>query len=101
MEEAPPDLPEGGGDKLASSLLRRGGIGTPLLSEGLGEASLPPSGELEGASLPLSLRRGGWGVRLFSTNSLLSLLAVPLPMAMASILYVLIILCRASVACLT
>ena len=61
MEEAPPDLPERGGDKLASSLLRCGGIGTPLLSEGLGEASLPPSGELEGASLPLSLRRGGWG----------------------------------------
>lgn len=71
------------------------------IAEGLGEASLPPSGELEGASLPLSLRRGGWGVRLVSTNSLLSLLAVPLPMAIASILYVRIILCRASVACLT
>ena len=90
MGEAPPDLPEGGGDKLASSLLRCGGIGTPLLSEGLGEASLP-----------LSEGEGVRGVRLFPTNSLLSLLAVPLPMAIASILYVRIILWRASVACLT
>ena len=65
MEEAqnptaPSNSPERGRDKLASSLLRCGGrlksplssrvrIGTPLLSEGLGEVSLPPSGESEGA----------------------------------------------------
>ena len=46
---APSDSSEGGRDKVASSLLRCGGIGTPLLSEGLGEASPPPSGESEGA----------------------------------------------------
>ena len=65
MEEAqnptaPSNSPERGRNKLASSLLRCGGrfksplssrvrIGTPLLSEGLGEVSLPPSGESEGA----------------------------------------------------
>ena len=54
MEEAqkpiaPSDSPEGGRDKLASSLQRCGGIGTPLLSEGLGEASSPLSGRSEGA----------------------------------------------------
>ena len=65
MEEAkkptaPSNSPEGGRDKLASSLLRCGGrfksplssrvrIGTPLLSEGLGEVSLPLSGRSGGA----------------------------------------------------
>ena len=65
MEEAqkptaPPDLPEGGGDKLASilqkyqgrakeSLSSRVHIGTPPLSGRSGGAPLPPSGELEGA----------------------------------------------------
>ena len=46
---APSDSSEGGRDKVASSLLRCGGIGTPLLSEGLGEASPPLSGKSEGA----------------------------------------------------
>ena len=57
---APPDLPEGGGDKLASilqkyqggakeSLSSRVRIGTPPLSGRLGGASLPLSGESEGA----------------------------------------------------
>ena len=57
---APPDLPEGGGDKLASilqkyqgrakeSLSSRVHIGTPPLSGRSGGAPLPPSGELEGA----------------------------------------------------
>ena len=70
MEEAqkttaPPDLPEGGGDKLASilqkyqgrakeSLSSRVRIGTPLPSEGLGEAPPPLSGRLGGAPLPPS-----------------------------------------------
>ena len=65
MEEAqkptaPPDLPEGGGDKLASilqkyqgrakeSLSSRVRIGTPPLSGRLGGAPLPLSGESEGA----------------------------------------------------
>ena len=65
MEEAkkptaPPDLPEGGGDKLASilqkyqgrakeSLSSRVHIGTPPLSGRSGGAPLPPSGESEGA----------------------------------------------------
>ena len=65
MEEAkkptaPPDLPEGGGDKLASilqkyqgrakeSLSSRVRIGTPPLSGRSGGAPLPLSGELEGA----------------------------------------------------
>ena len=65
MEEAqkptaPPDLPEGGGDKLASilqkyqgrakeSLFSRARIGTPPLSGRSGGAPLPLSGELEGA----------------------------------------------------
>ena len=65
MEEAqkptaPPDLPEGGGDKLASilqkyqgrakeSLSSRVRIGTPPLSGRSGGAPLPPSGESEGA----------------------------------------------------
>ena len=65
MEEAkkptaPPDLPEGGGDKLASilqkyqgrakeSLSSRVHIGTPPLSGRSGGAPLPLSGELEGA----------------------------------------------------
>ena len=65
MEEAkkptaPPDLPEGGGDKLASilqkyqgrakeSLSSRVRIGTPPLSGRLGGASFPLSGESEGA----------------------------------------------------
>ena len=65
MEEAqkptaPPDLPEGGGDKLASilqkyqgrakeSLSSRVHIGTPPLSGRLGGAPLPLSGESEGA----------------------------------------------------
>ena len=65
MEEAkkptaPPDLPEGGGDKLASilqkyqgrakeSLSSRVHIGTPPLSGRSGEAPLPLSGESEGA----------------------------------------------------
>ena len=62
MEEAkaPSDSPEGGRDKLASSLLRCGGrfksplssrvrIGTPPLSGRLGGAPLPLSGESEGA----------------------------------------------------
>ena len=60
-EEAPPNLPEGGGGKFASILQKlsekepwvlipRVRIGTPLPSEGLGEASpLPLSGESEGA----------------------------------------------------
>ena len=64
MEEAqkptaPPDLPEGGGDKLASilqkyqgrakeSLSSRVRIGTPPLSGRSGGAPLPPSGESEG-----------------------------------------------------
>ena len=58
--KAPPDLPERGGDKLANTLLRCWGrfkvpffsrvrIGTPPHSGRLGGASLPPSGELEGA----------------------------------------------------
>ena len=58
--EAPPDLPEGGGDKLASilqkyqgrakeSLSSRVRIGTPPLSGRLGGAPLPLSGESEGA----------------------------------------------------
>ena len=101
MDEAPPDLPERGGDNLADTSLRCWERFKVPLSSRVRIGTLPPSGELEGASLPLSLRRGGWGVRLFSTNSLLSLLAVPLPMAIASILYVRIILWRASVACLT
>ena len=57
---APPDLPEGGGDKLASilqkyqgrakeSLSSRVHIGTPPLSGRSGGAPLPPSGALEGA----------------------------------------------------
>ena len=57
---APPDLPEGGGDKLASilqkyqgrakeSLSSRVRIGTPPLSGRSGGAPLPLSGELEGA----------------------------------------------------
>ena len=57
---APPDLPEGGGDKLASilqkyqgrakeSLSSRVRIGTPPLSGRLGGAPLPLSGESEGA----------------------------------------------------
>ena len=65
MEEAqkptaPPDLPEGGGDKLASilqkyqgrakeSLFSRARIGTPPLSGRSGGAPLPLSGESEGA----------------------------------------------------
>ncbi|WP_455079543.1 Tex family protein [Prevotella melaninogenica] len=65
MEEAqkttaPPDLPEGGGDKLASilqkyqgrakeSLSSRVRIGTPPLSGRSGGAPLPPSGESERA----------------------------------------------------
>ena len=65
MEEAqkptaPPDLPEGGGDKLASilqkyqgrakeSLSSRVRIGTPPPSGRSGGAPLPPSGESEGA----------------------------------------------------
>ena len=65
MEEAqkptaPPDLPEGGGDKLASILLKYQGrakeslssrvrIGTPPLSGRSGGAPLPLSGESEGA----------------------------------------------------
>ena len=65
MEEAqkttaPPDLPEGGGDKLASilqkyqgrakeSLSSRVRIGTPPLSGRSGGAPLPPSGESGGA----------------------------------------------------
>ena len=67
MEEAqkptaPPDLPEGGGDKLASilqkyqgrakeSLSSRVRIGTPPLSGRSGGAPLPLSGESEGASI--------------------------------------------------
>ena len=58
--EAPPDLPERGGDKLASilqkyqgrakeSLFSRARIGTPPLSGRSGGAPLPPSGESEGA----------------------------------------------------
>ena len=58
--EAPPDLPERGGDKLASilqkyqgrakeSLFSRARIGTPPLSGRSGGAPLPLSGELEGA----------------------------------------------------
>ena len=58
--EAPPDLPERGGDKLASilqkyqgrakeSLSSRVRIGTPPLSGRSGGAPLPLSGELEGA----------------------------------------------------
>ena len=47
--KAPSGSPEGGRDKLASSLLRCGGIGTPLLSEGLGEVSPPLSGRSGGA----------------------------------------------------
>ena len=58
--EAPPDLPERGGDKLASilqkyqgrakeSLSSRMRIGTPPLSGRSGGAPLPLSGELEGA----------------------------------------------------
>ena len=58
--EAPPDLPERGGDKLASilqkyqgrakeSLSSRVRIGTPPLSGRSGGAPLPPSGESEGA----------------------------------------------------
>ena len=70
MEEAqkptaPPDLPEGGGDKLASilqkyqgrakeSLSSRVRIGTPPLSGRSGWAPLPLSGESEGA-LPLDI----------------------------------------------
>ena len=57
---APPDLPEGGGDKLASilqkyqgrakeSLFSRARIGTPPLSGRSGGAPLPLSGESEGA----------------------------------------------------
>ena len=57
---APPDLPEGGGDKLASilqkyqgrakeSLFSRAHIGTPPLSGRSGGAPLPLSGESEGA----------------------------------------------------
>ena len=57
---APPDLPEGGGDKLASilqkyqgrakeSLSSRVRIGTPPLSGRSGGAPLPPSGESERA----------------------------------------------------
>ena len=60
MREAPPDLPERGGDKLASilqkyqgrakeSLFSRARIGTPPLSGRSGGAPLPPSGESEGA----------------------------------------------------
>ena len=58
--EAPPDLPERGGDKLASilqkyqgrakeSLFSRARIGTPPLSGRSGGAPLPLSGESEGA----------------------------------------------------
>ena len=57
---APPDLPEGGGDKLASNLQKYQGrakeslssrvrIGTPPLSGRSGGAPLPLSGESEGA----------------------------------------------------
>ena len=60
MREAPPNLPERGGDKLASilqkyqgrakeSLFSRARIGTPPLSGRSGGAPLPLSGELEGA----------------------------------------------------
>ena len=59
-KEAPPNLPERGGDKLASilqkyqgrakeSLSSRVRIGTPPLSGRSGGAPLPPSGESEGA----------------------------------------------------
>ena len=59
MEEAqkptaPPDLPEGGGDKLASILQKYQGRAKESLSSRVRIGTPPPSGRLGGAPLPLS-----------------------------------------------
>ena len=52
--EAPPDLPEGGGDKLASILQKYQGRAKESLSSRVHIGTPPPSGRLGGAPLPLS-----------------------------------------------
>ena len=52
--EAPPDLPEGGGDKLASILQKYQGRAKESLSSRVRIGTPPPSGRLGGAPLPLS-----------------------------------------------
>ena len=52
--EAPPDLPEGGGDKLASILQKYQGRAKEPLSSHVRIGTPPPSGRLGGAPLPLS-----------------------------------------------
>ena len=64
MEEAqkptaPPDLPEGGGDKLASILQKYQGRAKESLSSRVRIGTPPPSGRSGGAPLPLSGRSGG------------------------------------------
>ena len=52
--EAPPDLPEGGGDKLASILQKYQGRAKESLSSRVRIGTPPPSGRSGGAPLPLS-----------------------------------------------
>ena len=52
--EAPPNLPEGGGDKLASILQKYQGRAKESLSSRVRIGTPPPSGRLGGAPLPLS-----------------------------------------------
>ena len=64
MEEAqkptaPPDLPEGGGDKLASILQKYQGRAKESLSSRVRIGTPPPSGRSGGAPLPLSGESGG------------------------------------------
>ena len=64
MEEAqkptaPPDLPEGGGDKLASILQKYQGRAKEFLSSRVRIGTPPLSGRSGGAPLPLSGRSGG------------------------------------------